>query len=254
VSFEAHSFETPEGAKIAYRDLGDPGQRRPVLLLHGYIADAVANWIRPGVAQALIDAGFRVVMPDLRGHGASVISHDPADFPPDAYARDQLALLEALGIEAYDLVGYSLGAQVAARVQALDGRARSLVLAGSGEDSILERDAHWGPFLAALADPSTRKKGLRAILDFVDSVGGDCRALLLSAECRETTSHEQLGAFRCRTLLLSGSDDEIESLEPFRELIPGARTARTPGDHVTAVSHPDFARAIVGFLRGEEER
>lgn len=244
----SQDFHSEDGARIAYRETGEG---RPVLLLHGYIADAEANWIRPGVAKALAEAGHRVLMPDLRGHGASVLSHDAADFPRDAYARDQLALLEALGIDDYDLVGYSLGAMVAARVQALDGRARSLVLGGSAEDGILERDANWAPFLEAVGDPEAarRQPALRAILSFVESVGGDPEALRLCAECRETTSTDELAAFRCRTLLISGSEDHyIESLEPLRKLIPGARIARTPGDHVTAVSQPEFAKTLVEFL------
>lgn len=222
-----------------------------MLLLHGYIADAAANWIAPGVSKALTEAGFRVLMPDLRGHGASVISHDARDFPRDAYALDQLDLLESLSIDDYDLVGYSLGAMVAARVQALDGRARSLVLSGNNDDGLLDRDADWAPFLAALADPDAARgrRGLRGIIEFVETVGGDCEALRLGAECREATSAEELAAFRCRTLLLSGSDDEfIEGLEPLQKLVPGSRIARTPGDHLSAVSKPEFASALVEFL------
>jgi len=240
-----------DGAEIAYHDVG---AGRPVLLLHGYLADAASNWLTPGIADALAAAGFRSLMPDLRGHGASIRSHDPADYPADAFARDQVALLEQLGIHEYDLVGYSLGAMVASRLQVLDGRARHLVLGGTAEDGLLERGANWGPFLRALADPVAARKrpGDREILAFAESIGGDARALLLAAEARTTTSREELHAFDCRTLLLSGAGDAyIESLEPLQKLIPGSEIQRPPGDHVSTVSQPEFAAAIVAFLRAE---
>ena len=79
-----------DGAKLAYRELG---QGQPVVLIHGYFSNAVTNWIRYGHAATIAGRGFRVVMPDLRGHGDSAKPHDGAAYPPDVLADDGFALV-----------------------------------------------------------------------------------------------------------------------------------------------------------------
>ena len=64
-----------DGTKLAYRELG---QGRPVVLIHGYFSNATTNWIRYGHAAAVAERGFRVIMPDLRGHGDSAKPLDRA--------------------------------------------------------------------------------------------------------------------------------------------------------------------------------
>src|ERR1022692_2543702 len=62
-----------------------------------------------GPARALAAQGYRVILPDLRGHGDSARPHDLACYPPDVLADDGLALIAHLGLDGYDLGGYSLG-------------------------------------------------------------------------------------------------------------------------------------------------
>jgi pimeloyl-ACP methyl ester carboxylesterase len=86
------------------------GEGRPVLLLHGF-PDTGRLW-RHQVA-ALTAAGYRTVVPDLRGYGRS---DRPADV--DAYglvsiASDAAAVLDAAGIERAHVVGHDWGAAVA---------------------------------------------------------------------------------------------------------------------------------------------
>lgn len=62
-------FDAPDGTSLAYYELGEG---RPLLLIHGYISDALTNWMKfTPTAQVIADAGYRVIMPDLRAHGAS---------------------------------------------------------------------------------------------------------------------------------------------------------------------------------------
>src|SRR3546814_14959748 len=56
----------------------------------------------------ITDAGFRVIMPDLRGHGDSDKPHNPACYKPDVLADDAFDLIGHLGLTDYDLAGYSL--------------------------------------------------------------------------------------------------------------------------------------------------
>ncbi len=114
---------------MAYRELGEG---RPVVLIHGLFSNAWTNWIRYGHAARIAAAGFRVIMPDLRGHGDSAAPHDPAAYPPDILAADGEALLRHLGIDDHDLGGYSLGARTVARMLARGARPRRACSRGWG--------------------------------------------------------------------------------------------------------------------------
>ena len=127
---QSRTFESFDGTTISYLDLGEGPV---VLLLHGFTANADLNWVRPGVAQKIADAGYRVIAPDLRGHGASPVPDDPANWPRDAIARDQVALMKHLQAEPFAVVGYSMGAISALRYQLLSRASGRLVLGGVGD-------------------------------------------------------------------------------------------------------------------------
>ncbi|HEY1738911.1 MAG TPA: alpha/beta fold hydrolase, partial [Acidimicrobiia bacterium] len=71
---------TDDGLRIAYDVWGDAGDQPPVVLHHGFAADAFVNWVRPGLVDALVGAGHHVVTLDARGHGRSEKPHDPARY------------------------------------------------------------------------------------------------------------------------------------------------------------------------------
>ena len=70
-----HSFASFDGASIVWHETG---AGRPVVLLHGLFSSAAMNWQRYGAADTIAAAGFRVIMPDFRAHGASAAPHDAA--------------------------------------------------------------------------------------------------------------------------------------------------------------------------------
>ena len=112
---ERHEIKGFDGQPIAVHVVGE-GQ--DVVLIHGYFSNAWTNWVRYGHAAQLVEAGFRLILPDLRGHGDSAKPHDPAAYPPDALTSDNLAVIEQMGLTDYDLGGYSLGARTTVRVLA----------------------------------------------------------------------------------------------------------------------------------------
>ena len=71
-------FSSWDGIEIAYGEWGDETASTPVVLHHGFVANAEANWVATGVLDALLAAGRRVIAPDARGHGHSEKPHDPA--------------------------------------------------------------------------------------------------------------------------------------------------------------------------------
>jgi pimeloyl-ACP methyl ester carboxylesterase len=76
----AHKFMTAsDGVKIHYMELAGPGT--PVMLIHGYTANAEGKWFKSGLAQALA-AKHRVVAIDARGHGQSDKPHDATKYGP----------------------------------------------------------------------------------------------------------------------------------------------------------------------------
>lgn len=106
--FAAHRAEVRPGVELSYWREGVGG--RPLLLLHGW-PETRRIWAR-NVA-ALADAGFEVVVPDLRGYGDSGLAPD-GFYDLAAHARDVHALMVgALGHERFALSGSDLGGGVA---------------------------------------------------------------------------------------------------------------------------------------------
>lgn len=112
------------GHDLAYEIHGHG--ERVVVLLHGLLLDANLNAL---LAQTLADAGYRVVLLDLLGHGRSDRPAHATFHRMDAYADQVLALLDELRIEEAVVGGVSLGANVALLLSAqAPDRVKALVL------------------------------------------------------------------------------------------------------------------------------
>jgi pimeloyl-ACP methyl ester carboxylesterase len=111
------------GIEMAYEDFGPDS--RPLVLVHGFTGSRRDFQWR---FEALAKIG-RVVALDLRGHGESTNTGDPASYTLDAIAEDLLAFLDATGIEACDLLGHSMGGMAVLRAAlARCDRIASLIL------------------------------------------------------------------------------------------------------------------------------
>ncbi len=243
-------FSSYDGTSIAYLDTGRGG---PVLLLHGFAANHQANWVAPGVVDALVGAGHRVIAADARGHGASAKPTEPASYADDAMVRDARALLDHLSIGDVDVVGYSMGSLVAARLVPVESRARSLVLGGLGEGLAGERrQANRGLVADALLadDPSAIEDPIaRAFRQFADWTGADRRALAAIQRAPLPKDPTRLEAIAVPTLVIAGDRDAlVGSPQRLADRIPGATVRIVSGDHLTAVNDPAFRAAIVAFL------
>ncbi len=113
------------GETIFYR-VREGGQRN-LLLLHGNMNSSV-NW---DVLMERIDSAFTVYAPDMRGFGESSYEK-PATLIKD-YARDMKLWADAVGLEKFDIVGWSFGGNVAMRMT-IDHRSyvNKLILLSSG--------------------------------------------------------------------------------------------------------------------------
>ncbi len=94
------------------------GRGRPVVLLHGF-PDSGRLWRHQ--VPALADAGFRVIVPDLRGYGRSAKPAEVEAYAMHLLAGDVLAVMAAAGAERAHVVGHDWGAALAWALGALAG-------------------------------------------------------------------------------------------------------------------------------------
>jgi pimeloyl-ACP methyl ester carboxylesterase len=242
-----HSFD---GTELAIHRLG---AGRPVVLLHGLFSSAEMNWIRFGHAQKLADAGLEAIMPDLRAHGESAKPHDPAAYPPDVLVRDVAAVVEALGLEDFDLVGFSLGARTAARAVVQGLSPRRLVLAGMGLEGLAGWDRRAAFFIDAVDRFEEVKRGDPAFMavSFMKTMKVDRLAARLLLGSVDDTTPEDLAAVTMPTLIVAGDKDRDNgSPEALAEALPDARFQAIPGTHMSCVAESALGEAIAQFLTG----
>jgi pimeloyl-ACP methyl ester carboxylesterase len=239
------------GVEIAFLD---EGEGEPVVLVHGFASTKEVNWVNPGWVTTFKRAGRRAIALDNRGHGQSSKLYDPSAYHSATMAEDVRALIDHLGIERADVMGYSMGARITAFLAAKHPtRVRAAVLGGLGIKLVdgvglpeTIADALEAPSLADVTDPTGRM-----FRSFAEQTRSDLRAL---AACirgsRQVLSREQTAALNVPVLVAVGTNDDVAgSAEALTELIPGARALDIPGrDHMLAVGDKVFKQGVLDFL------
>lgn len=245
---KTHIVPAKDGVPLAVHELG---VGRPLLLIHGYFSNAEINWVKYGHAKRLAEAGFRVLMPDLRAHGQSGKPHGPAFYPPDILAEDGFSVLEHFGLTDYDLSGYSLGGRTAIRMMVKGAAPRRAVLCGMGLDGILNTQGRGAYFRNVLTHLGSFERGTSEWMTeaFLKTSGGDPVALLGILETFVDTSRADLGAINIAVRVVTGAeDDDNGSGAALAEVLPDAEYVEIPGNHMSAVVKPELGAAIVEFL------
>lgn len=242
---------TTSGLSLAYEIAGE-GQ--PILLIHGFASSGMVNWVDTGWVETLVEAGYQAITLDNRGHGQSDKPHDPELYYPAQMAQDALALLDHLGIERAAVIGYSMGARIAAflaydhpeRVAAAIFGGMGLNLINGltdGNDIIAGLRA---PALADLTHPTARQFRI-----FADHTGSDREAL---AACMETSRQPMARADVRRIdvpilVAVGEADDMAGRPEPLAELLPQGEAVVIPKrDHMRATGDKVFKAATLDFL------
>lgn len=239
------------GVEIAYEV---EGEGSPVLLIHGFASNARTNWRETGWIDTLAAAGHRVIAFDNRGHGLSEKLYDPASYAAAEMAEDGRRLLDHLDIAAADVMGYSMGARLAAllainhpervRRAVLAGLAANMIHGVGGGETIARGLA--ADSLAEVTDPTAR-----AFRAFAEQTGSDLKALAACmGSSRQKISPTDLARIRAPVLVVAGEIDEIAGpVEPLVAAIPNARGLTLPRrDHMKAVGDRTYKRAVVEFL------
>lgn len=243
-----NTFASFDGAVLSYRT---EGQGRPVVMLHGFLANSRFNWIEPGITKAITDAGFQAVMLDLRGHGHSAAPEDPGAYPADVLARDGEALIAHLALTDYDLVGYSLGARTAVRMLVRGARPRRCVLGGMGLSGIIGSHERVAFFKDAIenGERSAFPQAAKVITAMIERARLNPKVMLNVLAAQISTPAAALHAIETPTLVVSGADDNDNgNAEDLVVALQHARAVRVPGNHLSAVQAPELAQSIVDFL------
>ncbi len=245
-----------DGVRIAFLDLAPEGGDRgePILLIHGFASNHRINWINPRWAETLTRDRRRVVMLDNRGHGQSEKLYDPDAYATEIMARDAANLLAHLGISQADVMGYSMGARIAAFLGvARPELVRKLVIGGLGAHLVEGvglplgiAEAMEAPSLESLTDPMQRM-----FRTFADQTKSDRAAL---AACirgsRQTLSVPEIARIACPTLVAVGTNDTVAGDGPrLAEMFPHGRALDIPGrDHNLAVGDKVYKAGVIEFL------
>lgn len=235
-------FRAGDGRELAFREVG---RGRALVLFHGFTGSG-RDWL--GSAAALAARGHRVILPDLRGHGASAAPPDAAAYPPDVLADDGLALLAHLGVDDYDLGGYSYGGRVVLRLLARGARPGRAIVAGQGLDAVQRTTSRTGTYhraLTALIDGEPVEPGSPAY--WLLQGGGDPVALRHVLGTHVPTP--DLHRITTPTLVVVGTEDDGHATaDALAGALPNGRFARVPGTHFSAMSSPELTTAMAEFL------
>ena len=237
-------FSSFDGTKIHYDILG---QGKPVILLHGFISTS-DSWKRAPVRQALADAGFKVVTLDLRGNGLSDKPHTAEAYSDNAELKDVMALAKHLGLKNYDVVGYSRGAILTAKLLTMDKQVHRAVMGGISVDF---SDPNWyrrRNFYEALTKPGSHPE-LQPAVDNAKKSGADTVVLARLQEFQPVTSRTELAKIRIPVLVVNGDQDKDNGdPQTLVDAIPGSRLIIVPGNHGGAMRTTEFANTVVEFL------
>lgn len=243
-----HDWTASDGVRLAWRETG---QGRPLILLHGLFSDANTNWIKFGHAAKIAAQGIRVIMPDLRAHGLSDKPHDSGKYPRGVLARDCHELIAQLGLEDYDLGGFSLGARTIVQAIGEGERPRKAMLGGMGLEGLADWNRRQAFFHEAIAQFDVAKRGDRwwMAIQFMKTMKVDRVAAGLLLRTFEDAHPQWLQAFTMPTLVVCGEQDQDNgSPTDLATSLPDAELKLVPGTHMSSVTEPSFGQAIADFV------
>lgn len=240
-------FTAADGTKIHY---DTQGSGPAVVLIHGFIVNG-ESWKRAAVNQMLVDSGYSVVTLDLRGNGRSDRPHEAKAYQNDVEANDVMALMKHLGHRQYDVVGYSRGSIITAKMLAIapKGTIRRAVLGGMGTGFTDPKWYRRWNFYEALDKPGSHPDLLPAV-NYAIKSGADTAALKRMQQFQPVTSMAELKRVNQPVLVISGDKDEDNGkASELAAAFPHATLATVPGDHGSTMGTAAFAQRVTAFLK-----
>lgn len=255
------------GLTIHYQDTNTDGSP-VVLLLHGLGATCESWQLQ---TPALVDADYRVIIPDMRGFGKS--TYPGGNNNPETMAGDILGLLEELSLEEVHLVGISLGGTVALElIIAKPELAKSLILTNTFAKLRPRKLSLWffyifrmllvhligietqAEYVAERLFPNPEEDILRASYQeqVCQANPKAYRATMRSLAYFDVSN--EAGNIRCPTLVITAQQDTVvppENQTELAQLIPGAdQKFINNAGHAVIVEKPDeYNQMLIEFLQ-----
>lgn len=243
----------------------DQGQGQAVLLIHAFPLNRTM-W---GPQLASLASQFRVIAPDVRGFGQS---QPPSPWTMEQAADDINALLDLLDIEACAVAGVSMGGYISlAFWSKYPQRVRQLVLANTRAraDSETEKAAR-NEMIAAIQQngtgilpdrmlprllrPNAPHEIVQHVRQMIEEVNPSAAIYAVTAMRDRVDFSSAVHRIQCPTMVVTGSDDVIISVDDARALagaISGSRFIQVHhSGHLSNLENPDeFNRVLLAFLR-----
>lgn len=239
------------GIEIAF-DIS--GEGAPILLIHGFASSGQINWVNTGWVQALKEAGYQPIILDNRGHGRSRKLYDAKLYFAHDMADDAANLLDHLGLQRVPVIGYSMGARIAAYLSLRHPRrVRSAVWGGMGRNLVTGLEDSEEIIEALTAESLADVKGAtgRQFRIFADHSKADRAAL---AACmissREPMPEAEVRRIETPVLVAVGeADDMAGDPHELAALLPHGEAFVIPKrNHMLATGDPKFKAQTIKFL------
>lgn len=246
----ARLVEASDGAQIAAFVYGElTADTAPVLMLHG---NGEEHGIFGPAIDACMERGLAVIAPDSRGQGRSGFGNAPLTY--ELMADDALAVLDAFGVEAAHVLGFSDGG-IEALLIARDHPERAVTITALGANLTPEgvMDDDWDiegqiEMLEAWAGTDWPEAVDPALLSPTpDEARAQAKLLQLMLD-EPRIDAASLAAIACPATIVAGEFDVIRDYETvaIARAIPGARLVIVPGEGHSLPKHaPELVTRIL---------
>ena len=238
-------YQAADHIKIGYVDTG---KGKTIVLLHGFI-NTGANWRKTSLYKDLLQKGYRVIVPDMRGNGQSDKPHEDKYYENDAEVKDIMGIISDLKIKKYTVVGYSRGAIVAAKLITKDKKAIKAVLGGMGQFFTNPNWERRMMFAEAFGGKSAQYPEAQGAVNYAKSIHADTMALSLLQKYQPVTSPSDLMKYKNKVLIIAGDEDK-DNGDPsvLQTYFKHATLKIVKGNHNSTYNTQAFSDAILGFI------
>jgi len=237
-------FSSFDKTKIYYECMG---AGKPILLIHGFTGTC-NDWKNKPLSDSLLANGFKIILVDLRGNGLSDKPDKSEAYSNNAEAKDLLGLMNFLGVQKYDAIGYSRGSIILASLLVLDKNCNRAVIGGMGADFTNPIWPRRIGFYNALMNDTI--KGYEGFRKYISGKGLNPLVLACQQKEQPSTSKEELAHLKQKVLIICGNadTDNGKGLD-LQLLIPDSKFVEITGNHNSSAYTPEFAEKILFFLR-----
>lgn len=240
-------FLSFDKTKIAFTD---EGRGVPIILIHGFISNG-SSWKNTVLKEQLLAAGYRVIVPDLRGNGLSDRPQQAEAYKDNAEIKDLIALADHLRLKKYIAIGYSRGSIVLAKLLTQETRITQAVIGGMGFDFTKPDWDRRIAFADAFSGRAALTPMTEGAVNYAKSINADLKVLGLFQDYQPVTSPEELRNIQVETLIICGDEDQDNgSPQELQQYLPNSQLVIVQGDHNNTYKQANFSEAVLRFLSG----